>query len=146
MKKLGSVEKIDEFILAIASGADINGTWKGRPLVEHYFIESLRHSCVYPVGHPRYGTDMDMLKLQAIIKAGADVTPLFWEQLEYGYQNYGNLVRVIIRRLDLLNVVLSSRQAKEFVEENSEYQRDLLQLYETLQSITKSITQVLGSE
>ena len=40
MKKLGSVESIEDFILAIAGGADVNGTWKGGPLIEHYFTEA----------------------------------------------------------------------------------------------------------
>ena len=37
MKKLGSVEKVEDFFLAVAGGADVNGTWRGSPLVEYYF-------------------------------------------------------------------------------------------------------------
>ena len=43
MKRLGSVESIEDFILAIAGGADVKGTWKGGPLIEHYFTEAMRH-------------------------------------------------------------------------------------------------------
>ena len=28
MRKLGSIESTEDFILAVAGGADINGTWK----------------------------------------------------------------------------------------------------------------------
>ena len=37
MKKLGSVEKVEDFFLAVAGGADVNGTWRGSPLVEYFF-------------------------------------------------------------------------------------------------------------
>ena len=69
MRKLGSVENIEDFILAIAGGADVNGTWKGGPLVEYYFTEAMRHIVVYPAGHPKSRPDVNMQKLQAIISA-----------------------------------------------------------------------------
>ena len=58
MRKLGSVENIEDFILAIAGGADVNGTWKGGPLVEYYFTEAMRHIVVYPAGHPKSRPDV----------------------------------------------------------------------------------------
>ena len=64
MRKLGSIESTEDFILAVAGGADINGTWKGSPLVEHFFTESMRHIVVYPVGHPKEHPDRDMEKLK----------------------------------------------------------------------------------
>ena len=126
MRKLGSIESTEDFILAVAGGADINGTWKGSPLVEHFFTESMRHIVVYPVGHPKEHPDRDMEKLNVLIQAGADVSPLF--SSSYEYYEYGNLVRLIIRRMKLLNVVLGSKQARAMAVQNPVYRNDLLNL------------------
>lgn len=134
MRKLGSVESIEDFILAIASGADVNGTWKGGPLVEHYFTEAMRHSVVYPTGDPKSRPDENMQKLQALICAGADVSPLF--RSPYEYYEYGNLVRLIGRRVELLEIVLSSEQAQSLVAANDGYRKDLAELYGRMQKIT----------
>lgn len=137
MKKLGSVEKIDEFILAIAGGANVNGTWKGSPLVKYYFTEAMRHVIVYPTDHPKSSADINMLKLQAIVSAGADISPLF--RSAYEYYEYGNLVRLIGRRLELLQIVLSSKQAKEFIESDCVYRKDLSELRDQLLDFAKTI-------
>ncbi len=133
MRKLGSVESIEDFILAIASGADVNGTWKGGPLVEHYFTEAMRHSVVYPAGDPKGRPDGNMQKLQALICAGADVSPLF--RSPYEYYEYGNLVRLIGRRMELLEIVLSSEQAPGLISADSGYRKDLAELYGRMQKI-----------
>ena len=137
MRKLGSVENIEDFILAIAGGADVNGTWKGGPLVEYYFTEAMRHIVVYPAGHPKSRPDVNMQKLQAIISAGADVSPLF--RSPYEYYEYGNLVRLIGRRLELLEIVLSSEQAQNLIAADSGYWKDLAELYSRMQIITGMI-------
>ena len=126
MRKLGSIEKTEDFILAVAGGADINGTWRGSPLVEHYFTESMRHIVVYPAGHPNEHPDTDMEKLHVLIQAGADVSPLFSSANEY--YEYGNLIRLIVRRMKLLNVVLGSKQARAMAVQNPVYRNDLLNL------------------
>ena len=133
MKKLGSVENLEDFILAIAGGADVNGTWKGGPLIEYLFTEAMRHIVVYPTAHPKSQPDVYMQKLQALISAGADVKPLF--RSAYEYYEYGNLVRLICRRLELLKIVLSSKQAKEFIESDRVYRKDLSELYNRIQSV-----------
>lgn len=137
MKKLGSVEKIDEFILAIAGGANVNGTWKGSPLVKYYFTEAMRHVIVYPTKHPKSKADINMLKLQAIVSAGADISPLF--RSAYEYYEYGNLVRLIGRRLELLQIVLSSKQAKELIESDRVYRKDMSELHDQLLNFAKTI-------
>lgn len=140
MKKLGSIENIEDFILAIAGGADVNGTWKGSPLVEHYFTESMRHIVVYPTEHPKSKADINMLKLQAIINADADVSPLF--RSPYEYYEYGNLVRLIGRRLELLEIILNSEQARELIESDRIYRKDLSELYNRLQDIVEIIAKM----
>ena len=126
MRKLGSIESTEDFILAVAGGADINGTWKGSPLVEHFFTESTRHIVVYPVAHPKEHPDRDMEKLNVLIQSVADVSSLF--SSSYEYYEYGNLVRLIIRRMKLLNVVLGSKQARAMAAQSPEYRNDLLNL------------------
>ena len=126
MRKLGSIERTEDFILAVAGGADINGTWKGSPLVEYFFTESMRHIVVYPGGHPKEHPDTNMEKLNVLIQAGADVSSLF--SSSYEYYEYGNLVRLIIRRMKLLNVVLGSKQAQAMAAQSPEYRNDLLNL------------------
>lgn len=140
MKKLGSVEKIEDFILAIAGGADVNGTWKGSPLVEHYFTESMRHIVVYPTEHPKSKADINMLKLKALISAGADISPLF--RSPYEYYEYGNLVRLISRRLELLKIILNSEQAKKLIENDHIYRKDLSELYDRLQGIVEIVAKM----
>ena len=137
MKKLGSVEALDDFILAIAAGADVNGTWRGSPLVEYFFTESMRHIVVYPKEHPKSRRDVNMQKLAVLIEAGADVSPLF--QSAYEYYEYGNLVRLISRRLDLLTIVLKSPQAQGFIKESAVYTSDLCALSARLQQIAEII-------
>lgn len=136
MKKLGSVEKIDDFILAIAGGADVNGTWKGNKLVTHYFTESMRRIAFYPAEHPKSKADINMLKLQAIISSGADVSPLFDSDDYYGY---GNLVRLISRRLELLKIILNSEQAKELIENDHIYCNDITELYNCIQTVAEIV-------
>lgn len=133
MKKLGSVENLEDFILAIAGGADVNGTWKGGPLIEYLFTEAMRHIVVYPTAHPKSQPDVYMQKLQALISAGADVKPLF--RSAYEYYEYGNLVRLICRRLELLKIVLSSKQARKIVLSENVYREDLKELHTMLQKL-----------
>ena len=86
----------------------------------------MRHIVVYPVGHPKEHPDRDMEKLNVLIQAGADVSSLF--SSSYEYYEYGNLVRLIIRRMKLLNVVLGSKQARAMAVQNPVYRNDLLNL------------------
>lgn len=138
MRKLGGVEKIEDFILAIAGGADVNGTWKGGPLIEHLFTEAMRHIVVYPTAHPKSRPDVHMQKLRALILAGADVNPLF--RSAYEYYEYGNLVRLITRRLELLETVLSSEQAREIVAAEPVYREDLKELHAILRKMDALLT------
>ncbi|MGN0718176.1 MAG: hypothetical protein ACI4LQ_00045 [Anaerovoracaceae bacterium] len=137
MRKLGSIEKTEDFILAVAGGADINGTWRGSPLVEHYFTESMRHIVVYPAGHPNEHPDTDMEKLHVLIQAGADISPLFSSANEY--YEYGNLIRLIVRRMKLLNVVLDSRQAQSMTMQNPACRSDVLSLHAVMDELTEKL-------
>ena len=140
MRKLGSIERTEDFFLAVAGGADINGTWKGSPLVEHFFTESMRHIVVYPVGHPKEHPDRDMEKLNVLIQAGADVSSLF--SSSYEYYEYGNLVRLIIRRMKLLNVVLGSKQAQSMTVQNPACQNDILSLHAVMDELTEKLAAI----
>ena len=83
MKKLGSVEKVEDFFLAVAGGADVNGTWRGSPLVEYFFTRSMQNIVFYPTKHPRAKEDADARKLEILLLSGADVSPLFTSSYEY---------------------------------------------------------------
>lgn len=140
MKKLGSVEKIEDFILAIAGGADVNGTWKGEPLIEHLFIESMRHTVIYPTGHPRRQPDVNLQKIQALISAGADVESLFYTAPGQEYYEFGNLMRFITRRLELFEIVWGSEQARKIISSQPIYRQDLKELHTTMQRIEHTLT------
>ena len=131
MRKLGSIEKTEDFILAVAGGADINGTSR------HYFTESMRHIVVYPSGHPKEHPDTDMEKLHVLIQAGADVSPLFSSANEY--YEYGNLIRLIVRRMKLLNVVLGSKQAQSMTVQNPAHRDDILSLRAVMDELTEKL-------
>lgn len=121
MKKLGTIEDYNEFILAIASGADINSTIKGMPLVEYYFTEIMRK-----ITFSKMNESKELKKLNALIKAGADVKPLFLSSYEvYCVQN---LVRLLSNDLELLKIVLDSEASKAFIEENIGFKEDLNKL------------------
>lgn len=133
MRKLGGVEKFEDFILAIASGADVNGTWRGSPLVEYYFVEAMRAITLKPTSD-----DINMKKLKTILTAGADIEPLF--QSSYETYEYGNLVRTLSKKLELLEIVLSNGQAKEIILHDESHQKDLVELYSVLQAIKHTIS------
>ncbi len=133
MRKLGSIEPLDDFILALAGGANVNGTWRGSPLVEFYFTESMRHFVIFPTEQPKSDKDNNILKLHAIISAGADVSPLFHSS--YNYYEFGNLLRLLCRQLDLLKVVIESKQAQTYISEDAQQKNQLIELHNRLKSI-----------
>lgn len=132
MRKLGSIEPLDDFILALASGVNVNGTWRGSPLVEFYFTESMRHFVVFPTEQPKSEKDNNILKLRAIISAGADISPLFHSA--YDYYEFGNLLRLLCRQLELLKVVIESEQAQTYISENTQHKNQLIELHDQLKS------------
>lgn len=132
MRKLGSIEPLDDFILALASGANVNGTWRGSALVEFYFTESMRHFVVFPTEQPKSEKDNNILKLRAIINAGADVSPLFHSA--YDYYEFGNLLRLLCRQLELLKVVIESEQTQTYISENIQHKNQLIELHDQLKS------------
>ena len=133
MKKLGSVEKVEDFFLAVAGGADVNGTWRGSPLVEYFFTRSMQKIVFYPTKHPRAKEDADARKLGILIGSGADVSPIF--SSAYGYYEYGNLVRLITKRADLLSIILASTQACEIIKKDEALLQDLFLLENSLRGV-----------
>ena len=138
MKKLGSVEKVEDFFLAVAGGADVNGTWRGSPLVEYFFTRSMQNIVFYPTKHPRAKEDADARKLEILLLSGAD--PLFTSS--YGYYEYGNLVRLITKRAELLNIILASPQAHEIIKTDETLLHDLFLLRSSLREVLKKIDDI----
>lgn len=129
MRKLGGIEDSDAFILAIAGGADVNGTWQGDALVVHFFVEALRQitfTSPAPAGAP---TDPNVIKLDALVKSGADLTPVF-ENTARDWYEFGNAVRLVSRRIELLHVLLESDQAEKMVRTHPAHKGALLELYQ----------------
>lgn len=109
MRKLGSIKNIEEFLLAIARGADVNETRKDKPLVEYYFTE-LMH--LYAVPGPE--NEVALKKFQALVAAGADVKTIINGQPE-GVEDFYHLTRETMLRLQLFSTLLKSAQAKEII-------------------------------
>ena len=130
MRKLGSIENPEDFILAIANGANVNGTWRGSPLVEHYFTE-----CMRLISMQSHEFEKPMQKFKALVIANADLMPLFYTS--YKNYEYGNLVRLITNYLELLETLLSSEQTEKLFLVGTEYSKDLKKLHEKEQSVSR---------
>lgn len=146
MRKLGSIEAMNEFILAIAGGADVNATWRGSRLVEYYFTEAMREILLHIVP-PAYTLsdeqESNTLKLQAIIAANADVSPLFHSS--FTFYEYSNLVRLLTFRLEILKNMVSSAQGREEMENDLVLRENMADLYKRTQMLEETIKgMVLG--
>ncbi len=135
-KKLGNVEKIEDFILAIAAGADVNGTKNGDVLTEYFFSRSMSRFISTPIIDLNE-KDTNLLKLKALIDGGADVRPVFYSK--YECNGYTNLVHLVFQRAELLNVVLSSEGSEPIVKENAEFSEDLKKLLKCLKKLLCTI-------
>lgn len=111
MRKLGSVESVEDFVLAIAGGADVNGTLKGIPLVDYFLRELI--SC--PGMTPYY--EIRMAKYQALVAAGADVKHLISHD-PAATDNFGYLIHRLTVDMQLLSILLTSPQARELIQES----------------------------
>lgn len=70
-KLLINIEGIDEFILAIASGADVNGIYKDQTLLEYCF------DAIYNSAYQHFfKSNVDFKKYSALLAGGADTAPL----------------------------------------------------------------------
>ena len=118
----------------------MNGTWRGSPLVEYFFTRSMQNSVFYPTKHPRAKEDADARKLEILLLSGADVSPLFTSS--YEYYEYGNLVRLITKRAELLNIILASSQAHEIIKTDETLLHDLFLLRSSLREVLKKIDDI----
>ena len=131
MKKLGGVESVEEFVLAIAGGADVNGTWKGSPLVEYLFGELMRYW-----GRGRKYENL-VAKYQALIAAGADVEHLIYGDPTVDY--FGDLVRRLTIDLQLLSILLTSPQARALIQESSLRRGAMAEAFNSLRALLAQI-------
>lgn len=116
MRKLGGIEAISDFVLAVAGGADVNSSWRGNALVVHLFVEAMREIAMHPTAPPGTPRDANILKLKTVLCAGADATPLF--RTGYEYYEIGNLLRLMSRQLELLAVLLENAQVRRGLAED----------------------------
>lgn len=123
MRKLGGIEAISDFVLAVAGGADVNSSWRGNALVVHLFVEAMREIAMHPTAPPGTPRDANILKLKTVLCAGADATPLF--RTGYEYYEIGNLLRLMSRQLELLAVLLENAQVRRGLAEDSGCAQDL---------------------
>lgn len=147
MRKLGGIEKVDDFILAIASGADVNGSWRGVPLVEKLFDDLLRLLTVYPFDEERGKKSRDqLLKFQALIGAGADVSILFAkEERLCAAPKVDRIVNMLYsdrQLLALLQVVMDCVQARDIIAKDEYFRKDMAKLCETLQALNSLVAQM----
>ena len=135
MKKLGGIEKIEDFILAIAGGADINGTWKGVPLVDYYF-QQLMH--IYEISNKTHRTLLQKYKI--LVAAGADVSSVI-RGYPGSYDNAFHLMWRTTLRLELLSALLESAQAQNLLWQNNYYHSAVLELRDALRKTLAQIEQ-----
>lgn len=140
MRKLGSIESFDAFVLGIAGGADVNGTWKGYPLVEFIFRE-LMH--IHELKNDQHKTLLK--KYQALVMAGADVTTIVYGS-PGDYDNFFDLSRYIVLRLKLLSILLSSRQAKALILQDRWYSGALRELQTELRTLSNQLDEMESVE
>lgn len=134
MRKLGGIEAVSDFVLAVAGGADVNSSWRGNALVVHLFVEAMREIAMHPTESPDGPHDVNILKLKAVLCAGADAAPLF--HTGYEYYEIGNLLRLMIRQLELLAVLLENARVRQHLAEDAGCCRDLAVLGKRLAAMT----------
>lgn len=98
---LESKKEISSFILAIANGADINESYKGVPLVQHYF-RTLRECGDILREIPQ----TTLKKLKVLVTVGADTRQIV-------YDDYDDLILNMCREMMLLSILLESDSAKK---------------------------------
>lgn len=138
MRKLGSVESVEDFVLAIAGGADVNGTWKGSLLVEYFFRELMR----YWVRGPKY--ENLVAKYQALVAAGADV-----EHLMIGdpaTDDFGDLVRRLTIDLQLLSILLTSPQARGLIQESIPRREAMTEVLKNVHALLAQLEELEGMD
>ena len=140
MRKLGSIESFDAFVLGIAGGADVNSTWKGYPLVQFIFRE-LMH--IHELKNDQHKTLLK--KYQALVMTGADVTTIVYPTPQ-DYDNFFDLSRYIVLRLKLLSILLSSRQAKALILQDRWYSGALRELQTELRTLSNQLDEMESVE
>lgn len=98
--KLREQATLAKFILAIARGADVNETCRGKSLVRCYFDE-LMNCRDFTQGSAK----TTLKKLKILVAAGADAS-------EIVYWDYDSLVLELSQKLILLSVLLDSDSAR----------------------------------
>jgi len=139
MRKLGGIENIEDFILAIANGADVNGTYKGRFLVENYFVESMRRFQI-----KLNSKDKNLEKLKALVAAKADLSTLFYTTYPDESESFKcpNLMRLITHHLEMLEIILGSGQAREIIYADTVYWKDIKDLQALMRKTDGIITEM----
>ena len=133
MRKLGGIEKVEDFILAIANGADVNGNYNGEILIGRHFTECMRQ---FQINFDR--RDEDFEKLKALVTAGANIIPLFYPidpMFPKGAYNCKNLINQLVYKLKLLEVVLNSAQIGEITRTDKELRNGLKSLRMTMKNV-----------
>ena len=116
MKKLGEIDNLVAFQAALAAGADVDQDWRGRPVIESFFIECMRLSSLCQDG-------FSFEQLRRLLEAGADPAPLF----DSPYEEYSpdGLLQNVRWNAEIRTATLGGRGAVEALRARPDL-RDLL--------------------
>ena len=123
---LCEIDDLSDFLLAVASGVNVNGTYNGKPILSHIWTEFV--NCTFC--HPEMENYLD--KLQILINAGADTKNAM--KSSYGYD-----LLSVIKEANLLltgiELIVNSESFKEEKLKNQELNIQLKKLMETVNNV-----------
>ena len=128
---LCEIDDLSDFLLAVASGANVNGTYNGKPILSYIWTEFV--NCTFC--HPEMENYFD--KLQILVNAGADSKNAL--KNSYGYDLLSALkeVNLLLKGIEL---IVNSSSFKDEILVNEELNVELKKLKETVQNVNiKSI-------
>lgn len=130
-KLLINIESIDEFILAIASGADVNGIYKGQTLLEYCFDTIFKSTYQY-----FFKRNVDFKKYSALLAGGADTVLLITNKAK----QLQDLIYWTSRCCDLLSVLSKNSDFLETLRQRDDFTKlqDEVELFASL--LAKSIS------
>lgn len=130
MKKLLlNIERTDDFILAIASGADVNGTYKNQPLLEYCFEQMNLEQQMHVFS--KQNRTQFYEKYQILLAAGADAGMLVIHKTE----QFNYLQKATAECLKPIVVLLQSKQVKK----NPHYKNRFNGLYQDAAALLNQI-------
>lgn len=139
---MASVDKIEDFVLLLASGASPDCEIKGEPLVKHYYDKLERVILGQPIPYSeKYKPVLD--KLKALISFGANVDSIFEMPIFTGNAPlFAMTVVTLENKFILVETILASEKAKQLIAQDQFYSESLSRIREQMERVTEELKKI----